>query len=234
MPWAGQSSIVQGPFTREAGSGECEGKPYCRPSGHRATLTYLASKGSPKRLPQIKAPCSDHRHTETSATGPLPAGPLFQPAKWRRAEVLRWLRRTHAWCGLWAAYWACCSAPPASCPTTGAVMKLPLAQTTPVRDDHPDRRTAFSLAVSHADVAGRKPGSPPGSIFRMERQAARPVSWGAGTLQQPERWEFNLRGPKAASRLNTGWATALWLETQRWQRVLHPLTLAHGQGVHPV
>lgn len=49
LPWAGQY-IVQ-VIHLEAGSGEYEGKPY-QAKRHRATLTYLASKGSPKVLPK--------------------------------------------------------------------------------------------------------------------------------------------------------------------------------------
>ena len=61
----------------------------------------------------------------------LAAGPLFLPARWRRAEILRWLRRTHAWCGLWGGVFGLLFGATGILLNHRAVMKIPAVQTTP-------------------------------------------------------------------------------------------------------
>lgn len=43
------------------------------------------------------------KHAAAPARQPRGGGHLFLPARWHRPAVLKWLRRTHAWLGMWGA-----------------------------------------------------------------------------------------------------------------------------------
>ena len=166
--------------------------------------------------------------------GPLPAGPLFLPAKWRRAEVLRWLRRTHAWCGLWGGVLGLLFGATGILLNHRAVMKLPLAQTTPsemtIQIAEPHSASQEAMRTWLAASLDLRPDQ-----FRIERQAARPVSWGAGTLQQPERWEFNHSGPKGSISAEYWVGNSAVSLKRKDGNVFYTLTRLHmAQGVHPV
>lgn len=163
-----------------------------------------------------------------------PAGPLFLPARWRRAAVLKWLRRTHAWCGLWGGVFGLLFGATGIMLNHRAVMKLPLVQTTPsditVQVAEPHRADPQALRLWLAQAWGVRPDQ-----VRVEREPARALSWGHGALQQPERWTFNQSGPKGSATAEY-WVGNQAISVKRKEgNAFYVLTRLHmAQGVHPL
>ncbi|HET6789726.1 MAG TPA: PepSY domain-containing protein, partial [Aquabacterium sp.] len=172
--------------------------------------------------------------TAGRARAPLTGGPLFLPARWRRAEVLRWLRRTHAWCGLWGGVFGLLFGATGILLNHRAVMKLPVVQTLPsemvIQITEPRPATPEAMRTWLAHSLDLQPDQ-----FRMERQAPEVVGWGNSTLQQPERWEFNHSGPKGSIAAEY-WVGNTAVSIKRKDgNAFYLLTRLHmAQGVHPV
>ncbi|RZI86519.1 MAG: peptidase [Rubrivivax sp.] len=171
----------------------------------------------------------------SSAARPgLPAGPLFLPARWRRAAVLKWLRRTHAWCGLWGGVFGLLFGATGILLNHRAVMKLPVVDATPssmtIQVDEPHRASPEVLRSWLAQTLHVRPDQ-----FRIDRQAAKAVGWGDGTLQQPERWELIHSGPKGSINAEY-WVGSSAVSVKRKDgNGFYMLTRFHmAQGVHPV
>ncbi|MGE5451777.1 MAG: PepSY-associated TM helix domain-containing protein [Acidobacteriota bacterium] len=165
---------------------------------------------------------------------PLAGGPLFLPARWRRAEVLRWLRRTHAWCGLWGGVFGLLFGASGILLNHRAVMKLPLVQSLPsevtVQLTAPHPATPQAMRDWLAGTLDLRPDQ-----LRVEQQPARTVGWGNRSLQQPERWEFNHSGPRGSLSAEY-WVGNQALAIKRKEgNAFYLLTRLHmAQGVHPL
>lgn len=122
----------------------------------------------------------------------------------RRADVVRWIRRTHGWFGLWGAVLGLLMGFSGIFLNHRNVLKLPQAQersraqlTLP--DPVPDTPEAMSAWLV---TALRTDGLPISS--RIE--GARPVPWAdkndksAPALTQPAHWVFNLGGPNETTQ----------------------------------
>lgn len=175
--------------------------------------------------------------TAPTSNSPRPtqaAGPLFLPAKWKRAEVLRWLRRTHAWCGLWGGVFGLLFGATGILLNHRAVMKLPLVQTTPsemtIQMASPPPATPEAMRAWLAKALHLRPDQ-----LRIDRQAAKTVPWGQQALQQPERWEFNQSGPKGSVAAEY-WVGNSTVGIKRKEgNGFYLLTRLHmAQGIHPI
>lgn len=163
-----------------------------------------------------------------------PAGPLFLPARWRRAAVLKWLRRTHAWCGLWGGVFGLLFGATGILLNHRAVMKLPVVETTPssltVQVDPRHRASPESLRTWLAGTLHLRPEQ-----MRIDRQPAKAVDWGDGTLRQPERWELVHSGPKGSIHAEYWVGNDVVALKRKDGNAFYMLTRLHmAQGVHPV
>ena len=164
----------------------------------------------------------------------LPAGPLFLPARWRRAEVLKWLRRTHAWCGLWGGVFGLLFGATGILLNHRAVMKLPLVQAVPssmtVEVAPADRANPPAMRTWLGSTLGVRP-----EHFRFEQQEPGAVSWGDRSLQQPARWTFNHSGPQGNVAVEYWVGNSAVSVNRKDGNAWYMLTRFHmAQGVHPV
>jgi hypothetical protein len=112
----------------------------------------------------------------------------------KRGRFLVWLRRTHAWMGLWGAAMGLLFGVTGILLNHRSEMKIPLAKHEETRQvltppgaslESPETleawlRTEFKLADAKSRIQ-KKPGGP--------------VPWGGGQVEQPENWRITLTTP---------------------------------------
>ncbi|MEG0052735.1 MAG: PepSY-associated TM helix domain-containing protein [Comamonas sp.] len=124
--------------------------------------------------------------SKPAADKPRSGGHLFVPSRWHRPAVLKWLRRTHAWLGMWGAVLGLLFGGTGLLLNHRATMKIPgptnastqwqmaLPQPLPADIDALTRHLQLELGIDHAphkkivDPAGPTPW--PGAI--------QPEHWG--------------------------------------------------------
>lgn len=132
-----------------------------------------------------------------------PAGsarPTYRPAhpRSRRSQILKWLRRTHAWVGLWGAALGLLFGVTGLLLNHRAVMKIPAGKNV-------EQEAQFPLAAppaspeALAQLLATHFGYPP-ERARGRREAPRTVAWNGSTLTQPERWTVSLDAPDRFAR----------------------------------
>jgi hypothetical protein len=133
----------------------------------------------------------------TARTAAAPSGYLFMPPLVRRrAKALIWLRRTHAWLGLWGAGLALLFGTTGFLLNHRLVMKVPAAhieQTVfqvPLQV-RPSDAQALALQLQKALRADR-----PATLVRVE--PAQDVMWNGETVRQPELWRVFFVTPARA------------------------------------
>ena len=123
-------------------------------------------------------------------------GLLFLPKRWRRRSFLKWLRRTHAWIGLWGAIMGLLFGVTGILLNHRTVMKIPAAQVAssrvqlplPSLPASPEELTTWLRR--ELELGERRPF--------VTVEPARPVGWGSRSIQQPERWQIDFYSPKQA------------------------------------
>lgn len=124
---------------------------------------------------------------------------LRRPAVNRRLTVVRWVRKTHGWFGLWGALLGLMMGFSGVWLNHRATLKLELPdqqqRTTQLALPDPLPTTIDALATW---LQGALKADRPANTMRVER--TRPVAWaelgGGGRPQmQPERWTVNFGGP---------------------------------------
>lgn len=123
-----------------------------------------------------------------------PRGYLFLPQGMKRGRFLVWLRRTHAWMGLWGAALGLLFGVSGILLNHRSEMKIPLAM------QHETRQTlsppAGSLQSPEALAAWlRVKFKMPYAKSRIQKKPAGPVPWGGGQVMQPENWRVTLTAP---------------------------------------
>jgi uncharacterized protein len=121
-------------------------------------------------------------------------GHLFVPRRLHRRGVLIWLRRTHAWLGLWGAVLGLLFGATGILLNHRSILKIPAARNT---DTHfqvalPDPAPANPAALSEF-LRNELQISVPAS--RARREQAQSAPWGDGKIQQPEQWQVSFAGP---------------------------------------
>ena len=133
--------------------------------------------------------------TRRPSTAARERGHLFVPRAWHRPGFLKWLRRTHAWFGLWGAVLGLLFGFTGILLNHRAVLKIPAAKNT---------ETQFQVALSdplpnNPEELGRylqeklKLDTPP---TRARKEPAKTAPWGDENIRQPERWQFNFVNPQ--------------------------------------
>lgn len=124
---------------------------------------------------------------------PRSGGHLFLPQRWHRPALLKWLRRTHAWLGVWGAVLGLLFGATGLLLNHRATMKIPgaayantqsqvtLPQPLPA-DVH-----ALGRLLQHALQIDRPP-------TQQKVEPAGPAPWPGA--HQPERWQLSFVTPK--------------------------------------
>lgn len=134
-------------------------------------------------------------HSATRAETALrQTGYLFLPRSWRRSSVLTWLRRTHAWLGIWGAVMGLLFGSTGILLNHRAVMKIPAGH---VEESTVQLPVAAGQLQKPRDLATWLQDQVPyiNKPARSKADDARTVIWGDQEVQQPERWTANLSTP---------------------------------------
>jgi hypothetical protein len=118
----------------------------------------------------------------------------FLPARWHRKAVLKWLRRTHAWLGLWGAILGLLFS------FTGILLNhrdllkidLPRADLDSKRIELPVPAPADAEAMAawlQRELAIEQP------LRRISVSPAKQMEWGDGTIWQPAQWRISFTVP---------------------------------------
>lgn len=116
-------------------------------------------------------------------------GHLFVPRRWHRPKILKWLRRTHAWFGVWGAVLGLLFGTTGILLNHRATLKIPAAKNVETRT-----RVDLPASLENPEQLGRflqetlKIEREPS---RTRKEPAKPVAWGEGKITQPERWEVS-------------------------------------------
>jgi hypothetical protein len=146
------------------------------------------------------APVSDTTGESASVqkVGPAaaaePRGYLFLPHWLKRGRFLVWLRRTHAWIGLWGAVLGLLFGFSGILLNHRNEMKIPLAS------QHETRHTLVPPAASlqspeTLEAWLRLNFKLPDAKSRIQKKPGAPVPWGGGQIVQPENWRIILTTP---------------------------------------
>ena len=157
----------------------------------------------------------------------------FLPRSWSRGAFLKWLRRTHAWLGLW-----------------GATLGI-LFGTTGILLNH---RGTLKINASKTEQTQRElalPNPIPKNIeafaawlqielnldkewSRVRTQEPREISWGGKSVTQPERWSLSLSNPKRSYSAEY-WVGNAYATVKQFDRnlfaFLNRLHKASGMGI---
>lgn len=163
-------------------------------------MTPYESDPATAEATPMKSPQAPHRTRASVAEKrkwpPRAAqGHLFVPRRWHRVKFLKWLRRTHAWLGLWGAVLGLLFGVSGILLNHRAQLKIPAAQTTETRLQValPEPLPATPAALGEflqKELDLRAPPGPP------RKEPAKAAPWGDGKVQQPERWQINFVSPK--------------------------------------
>ncbi|SHL96923.1 hypothetical protein SAMN05216428_11058 [Nitrosospira sp. Nsp11] len=123
-----------------------------------------------------------------------PRGYLFLSQGMKRGRFLVWLRRTHAWLGLWGAVLGLIFGTSGILLNHRSEMKIPLAA------QHETHQTLMppvgSLQSAEALEAWlRVKFKMPHAKSRIVKKPGGPVPWGGGQINQPENWRVTLTTP---------------------------------------
>ncbi|MGB4498764.1 MAG: PepSY-associated TM helix domain-containing protein [Methylococcaceae bacterium] len=122
-------------------------------------------------------------------------GYLFLPHKLSRGAFLKWLRRTHAWFGLWGAMLGLLFGLSGILLNHREIMKIPTGRIPqkeiqlPLPEPHPADAKAMAQWLGQTleiDTANAK--------IRNEKEKI--VTWNNVPVQQPEQWQITVRNPK--------------------------------------
>lgn len=123
-----------------------------------------------------------------------PRGYLFLSQGMKRGRFLVWLRRTHAWMGLWGAAMGLLFGVTGILLNHRNEMKIPLAK-------HEETRQVLtppgaSLESPEALEAWlRAEFKLPDAKSRIQKKPGGPAPWGGGRIEQPENWRITLTAP---------------------------------------
>lgn len=122
-------------------------------------------------------------------------GYLFLPRRLARGTFLKWLRRTHAWIGLWGAALGLLFGTTGILLNHREMMKIPAARMEqkeiqlPLPEPRPADPKALALWLGQElKLASGKP--------KLKQEPAKNVTWNGIIVQQPARWQVVLRTPQ--------------------------------------
>lgn len=132
---------------------------------------------------------------ERKTTAPLHVATQAD-ARSQRALLLKWLRKTHGWIGLWGAVLGLLFGGTGILLNHRSVLKIPAAQV---------QESSVQMALPQPAPANPKAMAAwlSGSLgiareaSRVKADPAKPVAWGDKALSQPERWSGAFTGPQS-------------------------------------
>ena len=123
-----------------------------------------------------------------------PRGYLFLSQGMKRGRFLVWLRRTHAWMGLWGATMGLLFGVTGMLLNHRNEMKIPLAKQEETRQVLvPPSASLQSPETLEAWL--RTEFKLPDAKSRIQKKPGGPVPWGGGQIEQPENWRITLTAP---------------------------------------
>jgi hypothetical protein len=145
---------------------------------------------------RLSEPTEQRARGENGSLVPVaePRGYLFLPYSMKRGRFLVWLRRTHAWIGLWGAVLGLLFGASGILLNHRNEMKIPLAS------QHETHQVVApppaSLQSAEAFEAWlRVKFKLPHAKSRIQKKPGGPVPWGGGQVVQPENWRVTLTTP---------------------------------------
>ena len=123
---------------------------------------------------------------------PFTVQPPPQPT--RRAVIVKWLRKTHGWIGLWGAVLGLLFGSTGILLNHRDVLRIPAAQAqettvqVPLPSPAPGTPQALAAWLKRSLKLEPEPG-------RIRAEAARPVAWGDQSVIQPARWSASFTSP---------------------------------------
>ena len=115
----------------------------------------------------------------------------------RRATVLKWLRKTHGWIGLWGAALGLLFGTSGILLNHRDLLKIPAVQKQestvqlPLPSPAPADAEAMAAWLQQSLALTREPG-------KVKAEKARPVAWGDKAVTQPARWSASFTGPASS------------------------------------
>ena len=137
---------------------------------------------------------SARENRERSPHPAEPRGYLFLSQGMKRGRFLVWLRRTHAWMGLWGAAMGLLFGVTGILLNHRNEMKIPLAKHEETRQvlTPPD---ASLESPETLEAWLRTEFKLPDAKSRIQKKPGGPVPWGGGQVEQPENWRVTLTTP---------------------------------------
>jgi len=122
-------------------------------------------------------------------------GYLFLPKSLSRGAFLKWLRRTHAWFGLWGAALGLLFGFTGILMNHRDILKIPIGrmEQKEIQLALPEPRPADPKAM--AAWLGQSL-SVDTSHAKIRKEPGKTVSWNSQTIQQPASWQINVRNPQ--------------------------------------
>lgn len=151
----------------------------------------------------------------------------------RRATVLKWLRKTHGWIGLWGAALGLLFGTSGILLNHRDLLKIPAVQKQestvqlPLPSPAPADAEAMAGWLQQSLALTREPG-------KVKAEKARPVAWGDKSLTQPARWSASFTGPASSVQaeywVGNSFVTVKRSETNTWG-VLSNMHKGTGMGI---
>jgi uncharacterized protein len=156
-------------------------------------------------------------------------GYLFLPHALSRGAFLKWLRRTHAWFGLWGAALGLLFGFTGILLNHREVLKIPLGkmQATEIQMALPQPYPADAKAL--AEWLGQTLAMDLQQA-KVRNEPSKTVIWNNTTYQQPALWQITLRNPKRSFQAEYWQGNAFVLVKQGESNVLQMLSNLHKGG----
>ncbi len=132
-----------------------------------------------------------NRHYEAA---PPPSHPALRRGH-RRARLLKWLRKTHLYLGLWGAILGLLFGFTGILLNHRSIMKIPVERVVQQKMQLPLPSEPPANAQEMAQWLQRELAFTPVQPPMIKTQPARPAPWGDREVRQPERWTINLQSP---------------------------------------
>ena len=158
---------------------------------------------------------------------------LFLPLTWSRGAFLKWLRRIHAWLGLWGATLGILFGVTGILLNHRGTLKINAAKTEQTERELPLSDRKFETVETFAawlqvELDLDKKWS------RARSQKPREISWGGKSVTQPERWSVSFTNPKRSYSAEY-WVGNAYTTVKQFDRnifaFLNRLHKASGMGV---
>ena len=157
----------------------------------------------------------------------------FLPLAWSRGAFLKWLRRTHAWLGLWGAALGILFGVTGILLNHRGTLKINAAKTEQTRRELSLPEYKFENVEAFAVWLQIELGLDK-KWSRARSQEPREISWGGKSVTQPERWSVSFSSPKRSYSAEY-WVGNAYTSVRQFDRnifaFLNRLHMASGMGV---